>query len=153
MARERLLDNSYLDSNLFTPIDLGNSVPSGLEGIGSFDFGIDTSFGGNTPEVTKPGFLSGQGGKNLTAGIQGLGALGSALAAYKQYKLGKDTLQQNKAAFNRNLENSTAVTNAQIQDRALSNAQGDPRYRGDFDRIQVAANTRYQDRKLDGSPI
>lgn len=152
MTKKSLLDFNLFNTETLPSVDLGTGSFNS-DGTPAFNFGIDTSFSGNTSQKNKSGFLSGQGGKNLAAGIQGLGALGSAFAAYRQYKLGKDTLQQNKAAFNRNLENSTAVTNAQIQDRALSNAQGDPRYRGDFAKIQAAADTRYQERRLDGSPI
>ena len=147
-----LLDTSYLNLNSFTPIgDLGSGLSSNT--APAFDLGINTSFGNTGLPQEKPSFLAGQGGKNVAAGIQGLGSLASALAAYKQYKLGKETLNYNKAAFNRNLENTTSTLNSQIQDRALSRAHGDARLQGDFDRIQQAADTEYEQRRLNGSPL
>ena len=97
--------------------------------------------------------LFGQGGANLAAGIGAVGSLGNAFAAYKQYKLGKDTLAQNKAAFNLNLSNQAKVTNAQIEDRALRRAAQRSDITGDLDAIQAAADRTLQARKVDDTPI
>lgn len=112
----------------------------------------------NSPQTTTPppstGFsILGQGGSNIATGLKGLGSIGSAYAAYKQYQLGKDQLASNRAAFNRNLENQAAITNAQIEDRELRRAAQRSDLAGDFQAIQDAANRSYNQRKISGEPI
>lgn len=103
---------------------------------------------------TNPGFqLFGQGGANLAAGFQGIGSLANAFAAYKQFKLGKDTLAQNKAAFNLNSANQAKVTNAAIEDRALRRAAQRSDLAGDFNAIQAAADKVSSARRVSGAPI
>ena len=119
--------------------------PQLFQGIGDIGGGGNDKTGVN---------IWGQGGKTLAAGIQGIGSLGSAFAAYKQYKLGKQTLDQNKQAFNLNSANQAKITNAQIQDRARYNAANrDRSLTGDFAAIDAASQKEYNERKVSGQGI
>ncbi len=135
----------------FKSIDLG-----GIDGItpGSDQLTPDWS----TPDISdsgKTGFdLWGKGGRNIGAAMQGLGSIGSALSAYKMYKVGKQTLDQNKQAFNLNAANQAKITNAQIQDQARYNAANrNKSLAGDFAAIDLASQKEYNERKISGQGI
>lgn len=110
----------------------------------------------DTPPTGKQGQgfdIWGQGGANIAGGLQGLGSLANAYAAYKQYQLGKDTLAQNRALANRNLANQAQVTNAQIEDRARRRALERSDLAGNFAAIEAAAENEAAKRRISGEPI
>ena len=125
----------------------------------SMDYGSDPlTQDFSTPSIGgdgKTGFdLWGKGGRNIGAAMQGLGSLGSALSAYKMYKVGKQTLDQNKQAFNLNAANQAKITNAQIQDQARYNAANrNKSLAGDFAAIDLASQKEYNERKISGQGI
>lgn len=142
-------------SDSFQPIpSLKSRVLTGSTDTNDFFNSFNTSA---TP-TQEPGFLdsldlTGQGGKNLVGGINAIGSLANAYNAYRQYQLGKDTLRQNRAAFNTNLANQAKVTNAQIDDRELRRAAERSDLAGDFSRIQAAAEANAAKRRVSGAPI
>lgn len=151
--------------------DMFNVGKGAGTGTGTFDIynylagpdlsaGVDIPFSGgdfsksSAPVVDPSGFdFGGQGGANIAAGIQGVGSLASALMAYKQYQLGKDTLAQNKEVFNLNFANQAKITNAQIQDRARRKALENQSIAGDMDAIEAATQAEYEKRKVSGKGI
>ena len=124
---------------------------------GGFNFPNSPNTAGVTTQPSSGWFgdfdLTGQGGANFSAALSGFGSIANALTAYKQYGLGKDTLNLNKASFNRNLANQAKVTNAQIDDRELRRASENPSYAGDFARIQAAAEASAAKRRVSGAPV
>lgn len=143
----------HVDS--FTPLPDFSTAPFSSQGLvtpNTGSFSTIPDFGG--PPTPNTGFdLTGQGGANLAAGIQGVGSLANAFAAYQQYRLGKDTLAQNRAAFNLNSANQARITNAAIEDRALRRAAQRSDLGSDFARIQEAADQVVADRRVSGAPI
>ena len=122
--------------------------------LSNADFNSLASYNQNTLDMDPSKFnLWGQGGANIAAALQGFGSLGNAYAAYQQYQLGKQQLNQNRDAFNRNLNNQALITNAEIQDRALRRAAQREDLAGDFDAIKAAADAVYQKRKISGEPV
>ena len=61
------------------------------------------------------------------AGAQGLSALGSLMQAYtgsQQLKLGRDSFNFQKGAFNQNSANQARLTNSELEDRQRSRISG-----------------------------
>lgn len=146
--------NDFLSGGIFDTSFQVPTAPYSSNYQGTYDsFPSIPDFTGAGLDQKSKFDLFGQGGANLAAGIGAVGSLGNAFAAYKQYKLGKDTLAQNKAAFNLNLSNQAKVTNAQIEDRALRRAAQRSDITGDLDAIQAAADRTLQARKVDDTPI
>ncbi len=114
-------------------------------GGGDFNFGATSDAGGWD--------WGGKGGANVAAGIQGVGSLANALMAYKEFQLGKQTLSQNKEAFNLNFANQAKVTNAQIEDKARLRALQDRSIAGDMEAIASATQSEYQKRKVSDKGI
>ena len=151
-------DGQFSTQNLF-PVP---PAPYSTEYQGNLNTSLSPESGSFSllPDLSKSGGgngksfdLFGQGGANVAAGIQGLGSLGNALAAYKQYQLGKDTLAQNKAAFNLNSANQAKITNAQIEDRARRRAAQRSDITGDLSAIEEATANTLAARRVDATPI
>ena len=68
-------------------------------------------------------------------------------------KLGKQQLNQNRAAFNRNLANQATLINAQLEDRARRRAAGNQTLAGDFAAIEAAAQRNAARSRVSGAPI
>lgn len=141
----------------FTPLPDFTTAPFSSQGIVTPDTGTFTTIpsvsGPTTPTPNTRFDLTGRDGANLAAGIQGVGSLANAFAAYQQFRLGKDTLAQNRAAFNLNSANQARITNAAIEDRALRRAAQRSDLGSDFARIQEAADQVVADRRVSGAPI
>jgi len=115
------------------------AIPWGLDST-AFDAGqFDDNFVGGTeslntisqnlPQAQDPsgGFGTMQGWGQLLGGV---GNIGKAYMAYKNYGLSRDQFDFSKQYANRNLENQTAVINAQLrsQNRARNRAGGGDRH-------------------------
>lgn len=143
-------DFTASDFNFGIPTDSQFNLGAG-NNINQFDF---NKFPSSTGAGTSKGFdLAGQGGANIAAGIQGVSSLASALAGFKQLKLGKQQLNQNRAAFNRNLANQATLINAQLEDRARRRAAGNQTLAGDFAAIEAAAQRNAARSRVSGAPI
>ena len=107
------------------------------------------SFLPNDVKPKTPFDWGGQGGANVMAGIQGLGGLAQALAAFKQYGVAKDTLAMNKDTFNTNLANQATLTNASIRDQVDQKARNAMSLRGET----INADDLFNQRKVSGQAI
>ena len=160
--------NFFADKNT-TPLQGTDILPAG-SGIPSVSdpFSLDVSkynsgaadlnFGGTASSGVNPnasgGFdWGGKGGANVAAGIGAVGGLANAFMAYKQYQLGKDTLKQNKSAFNFNAKNAAKTLNAQIEDRASRRARERVDLLGNTEGQKAAAAQEYDDRKVSSKGI
>lgn len=157
MTQDELLAqlNGFDLNNLInTNLDVNQGTTTLADSLSSFGNNNFSNPNIGTPKDSSKSFnWTGQGGANVAAGVQGAGALLNALAAFQQYKLGKDVLKQNKTAFNTNLANQATITNARIQDRALQRAAQRSDLAGNFDAMREAADKEFQARKVSGTPI
>lgn len=98
------------------------STPMGMGG------GVTPPAGGNAGGIMgmlrgQPG-VSGDGltgwlgnGQNLSAAVQGIGALTGAWLGYQNMKVAKDQLNFQKEAWSKNFANSTKTYNTSLEDR------------------------------------
>ena len=109
-----------------TSADLGWSMPNAAapQASSPFSYGM----GGATPAGVTPTVATPQGwgskaanwlgnGQNLSAVMQGIGALTSAWLGYQNLRVAKDQLSFQKDAWSKNYANSTKSYNTSLEDR------------------------------------
>lgn len=117
------MDGLFNNWNLMGQQNMGN----GLQGLD-----LSKLISGNTISsgASKAGGLfdieglTGLGALNL--GGQLLGSLGGIYGGMQQYKLGRDSLNFQKDAFNRNMENQRKLVNSQLSDRQAARVNANP---------------------------
>jgi hypothetical protein len=110
-----------------TSTDLGWSMPNSATGGGSpfAPAGVNTQYapGFDGGAAAAPqGFMAKAGnwlgnGQNLSAVMQGIGALTSAWLGYQNLRVAKDQLSFQKDAFSKNYKNQTQSYNTSLEDR------------------------------------
>jgi len=143
--------NDYL-----TGINTDSTTVNYLNNLGrtdvpfSYDPNKQAVIPNSAPSNPKPPTSTGDLLKGTGAILSGVGSLASAYNAYKQYQLGRDTFNHNKAAFNVNLANQAKVTNAQITDRERRRAAENSALAGNITRQQNVAQQNANPRLVSG---
>jgi hypothetical protein len=150
-------DYKYLDlpdysaPSITEGMSLGTELPS--TGIGSNYDQIkapNSSNSGNRFGFNKETFSA------LGTAMQGLGALGSAYIGYKNYQQGKKQFGFEKAAFNRNTANQSALINRQIDASAnIAAIMSTPPDATEAERAAIRERfmNAASQRHVDGSPV
>ena len=118
---------------------------------GGYDNGYGNGYNGNfrvdpnTPDITGLDIAS--------VGIKGFTGLADAYMAYKQYQLGKDSLNFSKGAFNRNLANETLAYNTKIKDQANRRLLESGKFAGDEAGRMEELNRIMGERGLSGEAV
>lgn len=133
-----LRSSEGLNNNDFTSSSLGQ-----LQNIGI----------GAGPETDSKGLLSWLGDKNNLGNLVGaLQAIGGLYGGYKQYQLGKKSINMQRDAFNTNLANQTQDYNTKQRSVAKLDAERAGYERGS-DEFNKFAEDSYNKRKLERRTI
>ena len=153
LAQAGIPGDDFLKKIEYKPINVslaGGNLPrfgsNDQLGAGSQDaLGIGSGTGG------AGGFDWGNAMSNFSMGAEGVMGLANAYSAYKQLGLMEDQLGMQKASYNKDIANQATLTNDQLRQRAVMEAQAfsdtDPNS-AEFQEEVAARQVR-----VDGSPI
>lgn len=124
-----------------------SATPNISEGMG---FGVEL---GQTPTTSRFGFDKGTISA-IGTGMQGLGALANAYLGYKNYQQSKKQFGFEKAAFNRNIANQSALINARLASAANIAAQmSTPSTASPEERARIREEFLANQTRVDGSRV